>query len=77
MKEKTGFGLWSWNEALANSSPGFALKPWVEGTGIIRRNSEGVASSRMGMRRPHVFELQPEEFEPWAGICQRFQRKGC
>jgi len=34
-------------KALANSSPGFALKPWEKGACLFRRNPEGVA---MGLR---------------------------
>lgn len=72
-------------KALANVSPGFALKPWVQkcsgrlfatlkglrgfAVNKRRRNSFRVASSRNGMRFPRVATAQP-----WAGISQRFQR---
>jgi hypothetical protein len=72
-------------KALANISPGFALKPWVQKypgrlfatlTGLRgsavnkrRRNSFRVAPSRNGMRFPRVAKAQP-----WAGIGERFQR---
>jgi hypothetical protein len=72
-------------KALANVSPGFALKPWVQKClrrffatlkglrGFVvnkrRRNSFRVAPSRNEMRFPRVGKAQP-----WAGIGERFQR---
>ena len=72
-------------KALANVSPGFALKPWVQkcpgrlfatlkglrgfAVNKRRRNSFRVAPSRNGMRFPRVAKAQP-----WAGIGERFQR---
>jgi len=71
-------------KALANISPGFALKPWVQkcprrffatlkglrfGVNKRRRNSFRVAPSRNQMRLPRVAKAQP-----WAGIGERFQR---
>jgi hypothetical protein len=71
-------------KALANVSPGFALKPWVQkreeivcnperGCSALRyqrqRNSFKVAPSRNGIRFPRVAKAQP-----WAGIGERFQR---
>jgi hypothetical protein len=39
-------------KALANSSPGFALKPWVQKSfQKTLRNSKGVATALMGERR--------------------------
>src|SRR6267142_465519 len=72
-------------KALANVSPGFALKPWVQkcprrlfatlkglrGFPVSkhRRNSFRVAPSRNEMTVPRVTKAQP-----WAGIGERFQR---
>jgi hypothetical protein len=72
-------------KALANVSPGFALKPWVQkcprrlfatlkglrgfAVNKRRRNSFKVAPSRNELRVPWVAKAQP-----WAGIGQRFQR---
>jgi hypothetical protein len=72
-------------KALANVSPGFALKPWVQkftrrlfanlkglrgfAVNKRRRNSFRVAPSRNEMRFPRVAKAQP-----WAGIGERFQR---
>ena len=40
-------------KALANFSPGFALKPWGMGCMFVCRNSEGVATaSRLSQRNP-------------------------
>ncbi|HET9787478.1 MAG TPA: hypothetical protein VFP47_10110, partial [Pyrinomonadaceae bacterium] len=60
-------------KALANSSPGFALKPWGLRCTFVCRNSEGVerlfgyraatlsgfASSVNGARVPRVAKVQP------------------
>jgi hypothetical protein len=72
-------------KALANVSPGFALKPWVQtkpgrlfatlkglrGFAVNKRlrNSFRVGPSRNGIRFPRVAKAQP-----WAGIGERFQR---
>ena len=71
-------------KALANVSPGLALKPWVQKCetrlfatlkglrGLLvtnERNSFRVAPSRNELRRPRVAKAQP-----WAGIGERFQR---
>src|SRR6266850_2499335 len=72
-------------KAFANSSPGFALKPWVQKTRKrflatlkelrllsgreSRRNSFRVASSKNECIFPRVAKAQP-----WAGISERFQR---
>jgi len=72
-------------KALANVSPGFALKPWVQkcprrlfatlkglrgfAVNKRRRNSFRVALSRNEVRFPRVAKAQP-----WAGIGERFQR---
>ena len=70
-------------KALANSSPGFALKPWVKESEEILRNSEGVATVLLGRRDATPSELRVRKLErilpgfqnkPWAGISQRFQR---
>jgi hypothetical protein len=44
-------------KALANSSPGFALKPWVQESEEIRRNSEGVATVFVNYARRNSFRV--------------------
>ena len=69
-------------KALANFSPGFALKPWVKNGPEILRNSEGVATVRLRiptqLLQSCVFENQAcspgFQSKPWAEISQRFQR---
>jgi hypothetical protein len=45
-------------KALANASPGFALKPWVQKTCEWRRNSFRVASLRNECMFPRVAKAQ-------------------
>jgi hypothetical protein len=60
--------LWQWFDlcndkslgftlkAAANSSPGFALKPWVENESLDARNSERVASVFVARRATQLFQ---------------------
>ena len=69
-------------KALANFSPGFALKPWVENAlREIVRNPEGVARSinAAQLLQSCAFEKSDPfprvaKAQPWAGIGERFQR---
>jgi len=73
-------------KAFANSSPGFALKPWVKSAHLFRRNSEGVATgvaNRRTATQPFqgcVFKNTRMRFSQgcqsklWARISERFQR---
>ncbi len=72
-------------KAFANSSPGFALKPWGESADLFSCNSEGVATALRltnGAATPSELRLQKIEVRgprvakarPWAGTSQRFQR---
>src|SRR5262249_30707200 len=72
-------------KALGNSSPGFALKPWVRVSTSFRCNSEGVATA-FGFSQPcaTLSELRCNllgplspglpKAQPWAEISERFQR---
>jgi len=59
-------------KALANLSPGFALKPWKTATFERRHNPEGVASLLANQKKSYF----PPGFQskPWAQISERFQR---
>jgi hypothetical protein len=72
-------------KALANSSPGFALKPWVQNAAIDFIATLKELRLLCGLRtatQPFqgcVFKklgMRSPGFQskPWAGICERFQR---
>ena len=73
-------------KALANSSPGLRFgNPGEQRIPVLRRNSEGVASRVANKNRHNSFRVATNLFrlldpgfqsKPWAGISQRFQRKG-
>ena len=73
-------------KALANSSPGLRFgNPGAQRIPVLRRNSEGVASRVAYKNRRNSFRVATNLFrlldpgfqsKPWAGISQRFQRKG-
>ena len=57
-------------KALANFSPGFALKSWVkEAAHEIRDSADGTQPFQGSMRFPRVAKAQP-----WAEISERLQR---